>query len=570
MNFVVVKKICKFVKGMKKLLSVIILCFTVLHVMADKHEVRAVWLTTLGGLDWPHTYAHDGMGIELQKRELCDILDNYVESGLNTVLFQTRVRGTTIYPSNIEPWEASLSGNVGGSPCYDPLDFAVKECHKRGLKIHAWVVAIPLGKWNIGGCVNLRKKNISLVKKIGDEGFMNPEQKGTADYISSICREIVSNYDVDGIHLDYIRYPETWGKINNRATARNNITRIVKAVYNAVKQEKPWIVLSCSPVGKYADTKRAWAHGWNARDAVCQDVALWLKEGLMDMVFPMMYFKDDNFYPFLIDWQERSNGRIVVPGLGIYFMHPSEKNWSLMDITREMHVSRNQGMGISFFRSKFFTDNTKGLFDYTKKIYSRELSIQPPMVWEAKIQPQAPVNVQLIKRNNGKVELSWSAIQEDVLYNVYGSEDEVVDVSKQENLLMSNYDGTSIVLPLLSKIKYFAVTAIDRYSVESMPAYSHKKERGEKIINKIDSDMPLLLCDNSYLYLDNSEVQTGDLIELSSLTGVAQTSRFVYKNGNHKTIDIRTLPMGHYKVYMVSPNGYKHLLGRFCNIVIYK
>ena len=84
---------------MKRFLSIIIiLCLTSLQIMADKHEVRAVWLTTLGGLYWPATYAHAGFDIDTQQKELRDILDRYVEAGINTVLFQSRVRGTTIYP----------------------------------------------------------------------------------------------------------------------------------------------------------------------------------------------------------------------------------------------------------------------------------------------------------------------------------------------------------------------------------------------------------------------------------------------------------------------------------------
>lgn len=556
---------------MKRFLSIIIiLCLTSLQIVADKHEVRAVWLTTLGGLDWPHSYAHDGFGIDTQQKELRDILDRYVEAGINTVLFQSRVRGTTIYPSAIEPWEASLSGNVGVSPGYDALDFAIRECHKRGLKIHAWIAAIPLGKWDSGGCVNIRKNNPSLVKRIGDEGFLNPEHRGTAGYIAALCSEIVRNYDIDGIHLDYLRYPDTWGRIRNKAAARDNITRVVEAVYEAVKREKPWVAVSTSPVGKYADTKRAWSRGWNARDVVCQDVALWLQKGLMDMVFPMMYFKGDNFFPFLIDWKERSNGRVMVPGLGIYFMHPSEKNWPLIDITREMQVSRSQGMGMCFFRSKFFTDNTKGLYDYTKNVFSRELALQQPMTWLSSQRPQSPHGLHITINEKGRAVLSWDAVQGDILYNVYGSVEEGFDVNNQENLLMAGYDRTSVELPALGSIRHFAVTATDRYSVESQPAYLHYDDIEGGNSAHVTLDMLMLQNDKQWLYLDESDVQPSDLLEIHSLTGVSQTSRFVYVRGGRKMIDISMLPMGHYKVYVVSRKGNKHLLGRFCNIIINK
>ena len=134
----------------------------------NKHEVRAVWLTTIGGIDWPRSYAHDGMGIRQQQEQLCQMLDRLKAVNVNTVLLQTRVRATTIYPSDIEPWDGCLSGTPGKSPGYDALQFAIDECHKRGMELHAWVVTIPVGKWNTYGCRQLRHRYGSLIKHIGE------------------------------------------------------------------------------------------------------------------------------------------------------------------------------------------------------------------------------------------------------------------------------------------------------------------------------------------------------------------------------------------------------------------
>ena len=111
-----------------------------------KREVRAVWLTTIGGLDWPKTYAHTPRTIEKQKQELCTLLDQLQKVNMNTVLLQTRIRGTVIYPSQYEPWDGCVSGKPGSSPGYDPLQFAIEECHKRGMECHAWVVSVPVGR----------------------------------------------------------------------------------------------------------------------------------------------------------------------------------------------------------------------------------------------------------------------------------------------------------------------------------------------------------------------------------------------------------------------------------------
>ena len=80
------------------------------QVSSPKHEVRAVWLTTIGGIDWPHSHS-----AAAQKQELVQILDQLQKANINTILFQTRVRATTVFPSDMEPWDACLTGKAGNS-----------------------------------------------------------------------------------------------------------------------------------------------------------------------------------------------------------------------------------------------------------------------------------------------------------------------------------------------------------------------------------------------------------------------------------------------------------------------
>ena len=92
-----------------------------------------------------------------------------------------------------------------------------------------------------------------------------------------------------------------------------NITTIAQEAYQRVKAIKPWIRMSCSPVGKYQDVSRYSAKGWAALTTVYQDAQGWLRQGIMDMLCPMMYFQGNHFYPFAADWQEQSCGRIIAP-----------------------------------------------------------------------------------------------------------------------------------------------------------------------------------------------------------------------------------------------------------------
>lgn len=536
-----------------------ILTATLTLAAQPKYEVRAVWLTTIGGIDWPHSYASSNYSIERQKDELRTILDRLQRANINTVLLQTRIRATTIYPSEYEPWDGCLSGKPGKSPGYDALKFAIDECHRRGMELHAWVVAIPVGKWNATGCARLRKRHPGLVKKIGAEGYMDPEKPQTAEYLADLCAEITGNYDVDGIHLDYIRYHETWPMKVSRRQGRANITNIVRAISHRVKSIKPWVKMSCSPIGKYKDLSRFSSYGWNAYERVCQDAQAWLRDGLMDALFPMMYFRGNQFYPFALDWSEQSYGRIVAPGLGIYFMSPGEKDWPLSDITREMLTLRHYGMGHAYFRSKFFTDNVKGIYDFAKETFNRHPALIPPMTWESTTIPATPSALNR-KKHSGDVEiLSWRPVDKDttkIMYNVYCSREYPVNTDDACNLMMTRLQKTSIIIPR-DPSRYYAVTALDRYGNESKPLQEKHVQNTAPATKLPDG---LLKCDGKTLRLpEKSNVLDASFITIETLQGHIVTTR-PYKGS---TTDVSRLPEGMYVLRSLGRKGVSHRLGHF-------
>ena len=161
---------------------------------------------------------------------------------------------------------------------------------------------------------------------------------------------------MDGINLDYIRYPDGWPRPSYRDgdtpdQRRSNITAIVRAIHDEVKAIKPWVKMSCSPIGKHADLSRYSSKNFNAHDRVSQEAQEWMRLGLMDQLYPMQYFRGDNYYPFVADWVENAYKREIVTGLGTYFLDPREGNWTLGDLTRQMYVSRDLGVGHAHFRS---------------------------------------------------------------------------------------------------------------------------------------------------------------------------------------------------------------------------
>lgn len=550
---------------MKKLFLFTLLCVITITTQAQtnlsdyltkrmpKRETRAVWLTTLANLDWPKNYARSEESIEQQKQELIDILDKYQKANINTVLLQARVRAATIYPSDIEPWDQCITGVEGRAPGYgyDPLGFAVEECHKRGMEIHAWIATIPVGAKNSLGCRTLMKKGFRI-RNFSTGSYLDPADPSVAPYLASICGEIVRKYDVDGINLDYIRYPDGWPRPSYRDgdtpdQRRSNITAIVRAIHDEVKAIKPWVKMSCSPIGKHADLSRYSSKNFNAHDRVSQEAQEWMRLGLMDQLYPMQYFRGDNYYPFVADWVENAYKREIVTGLGTYFLDPREGNWTLGDLTRQMYVSRDLGVGHAHFRSYFLTANKQGVYDFEKQ-FNATLSLPHKMqgVVSTAAMPYA-VNSSLVERREDKsVILRWKAVTP--YYNIYASYTYPVDTEDARNLLFTRYTGQTLQLKNVNPNLYFAVRGMDRYGLET-PAL----QENMKSTSLSKSPVSLLANDGNTLTLPAAAKLTdADRYVILSLQGV------ILRIVNAKSVRNNQLYIGSLSDGMYSLKVYNH------------
>lgn len=459
------------------------------QIETPQREIRAVWFCTLGGMDWPGSqYARTTYQAEKQKTLLRQKFDELKEAGINTILFQTRIRATTAYPSRYEPWDGAFSGVPGVAPPYDVLAFAIEEAHRRGMELHAYLVTFPICSVETArllGKKALSAKHPEMCIRSGDRWIMDPGVPGTALYLARMVDEIVERYEVDGIHLDYIRYPEKeipfndsrtyrrYGHGRNKAQWRSdNVTHIVQRIYETVKSRKPWVKVTCAPVGKYADLPRYPSRGWNARDAVNQDVRLWLQRGWMDGLFPMMYFDGAHFFPFALNWQENSSGRPVAAGLGIYKLAPEEGNWELSQIVRQLlFVQKGRAGGVAFFRSDFLLNNTKGILDYLQ--YNIVQPVLPPaMIWADSVAPSPPT--WKTTRKGESLFFEWEAVTDNtpITYNLYRYSDNRVA------LVVGHLRGTSFLytpsLPRHLNARY-VLTAMDAYGNESTFFLPHEK-----------------------------------------------------------------------------------------------
>lgn len=472
-------------------LVVLLFSFNLQATEPPKTEIRAVWLTTVYGLDWPTKPAKTAVGIKAQQEELCSILDKLEDANFNMVFLQVRLRGDVIYRSVIEPASDVFSGKYGVMPSYDPLDFAIKECHKRGMECHAWFVTFPVGTDRMvkaQGKHSVVKKHPKLCKRHNGEWYLDPGVPETADYLLSMVKELVTAYDIDGIHFDYIRYPEQAKSFPDKSLhtkhgknmrlddwRRDNINRLVSRLYDGVKQIKPWVQVSSSPLGKYNRIEKVPNAGWTAYESVYQDPKKWMEQEKHDMVVPMMYYQNNNFFPFVDNWVENSNGRLVVPGLGAYRMDKSEADWAKTDLTDQIDYIRcNSGSGTAYFRCAHVLNNSKGLYDELKENYYKYPAQLPPLTWLNDTIPPAPEEI-IVERIDNELKLYWQhpSPEEEYTYTVYYSLTDSIDTSSAKSILTTQVRSTELYLPVTPGMERgftFSVTASSRYRIESEPS----------------------------------------------------------------------------------------------------
>lgn len=379
-------------------------------------ETRAVWVSTNFRLDWPpHTFNQ-----EKQKQELIQIFDNIKAKNLNTVYFQVRSNGTVMFESSFEALSPYITGKVGGDASYDPLKFAIEEAHKHGLEIHAWVNTVrcfagsELNTFNDPNHISQRKPEwvIEDIRDRVKSYWLDPGLPEVREYISDLIEEMVENYDVDGVHLDFIRYP---GRDFDDAFSynvhgngiplddwrRNNITSLVESISKKVKSKKPFVKVGAAPIGVFRNQKGM--YGWEGFTEIYQDSREWLKRGLLDYVAPQIYWSltDNTRFDLLAkEWVENSFGRHVVLGIGAYKENVKPEIDEMINISRSIKAD-----GVAFFRYS----NIAG---YNFESFNHK-TLPALMTWVGGIYPEPPSDFSAVVSNNEEdsINFRWRVSQ---------------------------------------------------------------------------------------------------------------------------------------------------------------
>ena len=469
-----------------------------------KREFRGAWLHVIGQTQWKSkSTAEAKKYIEEQFQKLQD-------AGCNAVIFQVRPTADAMYPSELEPWTAWLTGERGKapSPAWDPMQFAIDEAHKRGMEFHAWLnpYRVTSNAQDVLPKSHLANKEPHRFVKFNGQTFFDPAYKENRDFICDVVRDIVDRYDVDAIHIDDYFYPYPNGKVKFNADnasynkfgngmdrndwRRHNVDLLIEQLHGTIKTEKPWVRFGVSPFGiwrnKRTDPRGSESSGLQNYDDLYADPLLWAKNGWIDYLAPQLYWTlDMKAAPsrsLAKWWNDNANGVDVYIGQDVNrTMNTADpKNHDKNELDTKVRLSRElpNVQGNVWWHGYWVTQNMKGVADSLAMKYQSTIAL-PPAYGDKSLRPEPVRNLKLVK-DGGQLFLEWIKPAEDsrkeketdaVKYLVYqffpgeaqNLEDSqaIIAMTPLTRVLVGESDDDSL------EGSTFIVTAIDRMNRES-------------------------------------------------------------------------------------------------------
>lgn len=410
------------------------------HLMAQesqppKREFRGAWIQAVNG-------QFIGMSTNEMQHTLTTQLDALSKAGINAIIFQVRPEADALYLSFYEPWSRYLTGEQGVAPdpFWDPLQFMIDECHKRGMELHAWINpyrAKTKGTKSLG-LKHPYKSNPDRFVSYDGMLIFNPALQKNRDYICTIVSDIVKRYDIDGLHIDDYFYPypvagvdfddeesfrtDPRGFSNKDDWRRDNVNLLVKQLHHTIRKLKPWVKFGISPFGIYrnqkSDPKGSATYGLQNYDDLYADILLWIDKGWIDYCIPQLYWEIGHKaadYATLVDWwATHADGRPLFIGQDVMrtvkavdAQRPGQHQQA-----RKMQMQRSHKSigGSCQWPASAVADDAGGYAKALSEEHHRWLALQPEYPFMDKKAPKAVKKLDLIWTNDGPV-LCWTAPQ---------------------------------------------------------------------------------------------------------------------------------------------------------------
>ena len=473
---------------------------------APKREMRATWLTTVANIDWPMSTTNT---VEAQQAELLDLLDVCVETNMNTVLFHIRPACDALYKSQYEPWSSYLNNGRGVDPGWDPLQYCIEECHKRGLTCHGWINPYRYNKrggydW-IGEDdttkLNYKHTHPEWLLYYKNDIILDPALPEVRQQIKNVVGDIINNYDIDGILMDDYFYPYGGTTTEDRASVntykpadmtvgdwrRQNVNMMIKDVYDTIQAVKPWVTFGVSPFGIWTtDTQVAkkrdvklpnGVSGGNMYAEIYCDPVAWLEEGTVDYISPQLYWKiggGQDYKRLSRWWGNLCNrfGKHFYSSMALYRFEEGDDGFTISDIRKQLEYNRvvtDNAPGAVFYNTRAWAEyNAKKLrMNLTKDGAEFQYMALPPAInWKSAKERVMVENLSLTGQT-----LSWSHEDDDVHFAVYAVPNDSLGVSnvysRGDMLVGVVYDYTFELPAGISALTHqIAVSVLDKYNNE--------------------------------------------------------------------------------------------------------
>ena len=463
----------------------------------SKREFRGAWIQAVNG-QW------QGVGRDAMQRTLTYQLDELQLDGVNAIIFQVRPECDALYASKYEPWSRFLTGTQGlaPSPFWDPLQWMVEQCHKRGMELHAWINPYRARTKTTRELANthVASKHPEWVFPYDGQLILNPAIPECRDYICRVVEDIVSRYDIDGLHIDDYFYPypaagqaipdAQWFEVYNTGFRnigdwrRDNVNRFIKQLGETIHRAKPWVKFGVSPFGIYRNKRScdfgSQTNGLQNYDDLYADVLLWVNNGWIDYCVPQLYWEIGHKtadYKELINWWNRYAGaRPLYIGEDVERTvknaDPANAAQHQLPAKMALHRQLSNVQGTVLWYAKAAVDNPGNYGTLLRSVYWRTPALQPSMPW---IDGKAPGKVKRLKAVNtsdGRV-LFWTPPKakvwrdEAVEYVVYRfDERERIDLDNPAKILTVTRQ-CYYRLPASFGRSVYVVTALDRLHNES-------------------------------------------------------------------------------------------------------
>lgn len=328
-----------------------------------KREFRGAWIQAVNG-------QFRGIPTEKLKQTLIDQLNSLQGAGINAIIFQVRPEADALYASQLEPWSRFLTGVQGQapSPYWDPMQFMIDECHKRGMEFHAWINPYRV-KTSLKSELSpnhLYNIHPEWFVTYNNQLFFDPALPESRRHICMVVADIVSRYDVDAIHMDDYFYPypakgmdfpddasfaRYGGGFTNRANwRRSNVNILIQKIHETIRGLKPWVKFGISPFGIYRNEKNdplgSKTNGLQNYDDLYADVLLWARNGWVDYNIPQIYWQIGHpaaDYETLVKWwAKNTENRPLFIGQSVMntIQNADPKNPSMNQLPRKMALER--------------------------------------------------------------------------------------------------------------------------------------------------------------------------------------------------------------------------------------